>query len=70
MGLGSKIHEMPYIAGNSQDLLVPGMVFTLGPGIYLPGIGGVRIEDMALICDSGAGMLTRMKRDLNQLRPV
>jgi Xaa-Pro aminopeptidase len=51
-GVGLATHEMPRLGPNSTDKLTSGMVFTVEPGIYLPGWGGVRIEDVAVI-DNG-----------------
>jgi Xaa-Pro dipeptidase len=68
-GLGLEGHEPPYIvAGNSQRL-EPGMVFTVEPGIYLPGRGGVRIEDDVLITADAAESLTTFPRELTVLVP-
>jgi Xaa-Pro dipeptidase len=65
-GLGLDGHEaIPQIAGNVDDLLQPGMVFTIEPGIYLPGLGGVRIEDDMLITDSGAESMTVFPRGIS-----
>ena len=44
-GIGLQIHEGPGLRANSTDVLAEGMVFTIEPGIYLPGWGGVRLED-------------------------
>ena len=63
-GLGVDIHEPPYINGSNTQLLETGMVFTIEPGIYVPGIGGVRIEDNVLITDSGVDVLTTFPKDL------
>lgn len=61
-GLGLEAHEMPSIvAGNSQGLL-PGMTFTIEPGVYLPGIGGVRIEDDVVVTAQGAMRLSSLSR--------
>ncbi len=48
-GVGLAVHELPYLGANSRDILDDGAVFTVEPGIYLPGWGGVRIEDMVTL---------------------
>ncbi|WP_010274078.1 M24 family metallopeptidase [Paenibacillus senegalensis] len=63
-GLGMEIHEDPRLSMNSSTILQPGMVVTVEPGIYLPGVGGVRIEDDVLITDSGAERLTWSDKQL------
>ncbi len=66
-GLGLEVHEPPYIMeGNAQELQ-PGMTFTVEPGVYLPGKGGVRIEDNMLITSTGAETLTRFPQELIRL---
>ncbi len=57
-GVGLEIHESPSVSHRSSEVLEPGMVITVEPGIYLPGQFGVRIEDMLLITDKGAEVLT------------
>lgn len=61
-GVGLEVHESPALSNLSRDVLKPGMVFTVEPGIYLPGIGGVRIEDVILLENGGPCVLGRMGR--------
>ncbi|HBG45450.1 MAG TPA: hypothetical protein DDW94_00510 [Deltaproteobacteria bacterium] len=63
-GTGLEIHEGPSISPISEDVLHEGMVITVEPGIYIPGWGGVRIEDMVLVKKGGCEMLTNSIRDL------
>lgn len=58
-GVGLEVHEYPAISANSDARLEPGMVFTVEPGIYLPGKFGVRIEDMVLVTETGCKVLSR-----------
>jgi len=62
-GVGLAVHEKPTAGKNSEDILESGAVITVEPGIYLPGWGGVRIEDIVLITDSGAEVLTRASKE-------
>jgi Xaa-Pro aminopeptidase len=57
-GVGLEVHELPVISHRSGDILQPGMVFTVEPGIYLEDFGGVRIEDMVLVTESGREILS------------
>lgn len=66
-GLGREAHEEPYISQYDRTILEPGMTFTVEPGIYIPGMGGVRIEDDVLVTEDGCLSLTRQSRDLTQL---
>ena len=63
-GLGIEGHEEPYIRGDNPTPLVPGMTFTIEPGVYLSGRGGVRVEDDVLVTDDGAESLTSLPREL------
>ncbi len=63
-GLGLEIHEEPNIKQGEDFILKNGNVFTIEPGIYLPDLGGIRIEDDILIKDSGSKSLTNLPRDL------
>ncbi len=64
-GVGLEVHERPHVGKTSDDLLEEGMVFTVEPGIYLPGVGGVRVEDMVLVTRDGIELLTTLPRTLD-----
>ncbi|NLA25763.1 MAG: aminopeptidase P family protein [Firmicutes bacterium] len=63
-GLGLEVHEQPRLSPRGKGTLQPGMVVTIEPGIYIPGWGGVRIEDMVLITPGGSETLTQCPREL------
>jgi len=63
-GVGLAVHEFPTLGPSSSDSLADGMVFTIEPGIYLAGKGGVRIEDMVVLKNGKAKLLSKAKRDL------
>jgi Xaa-Pro aminopeptidase len=62
-GVGLAVHEFPRLGLSSSDSLTDGMVFTIEPGIYLAGQGGVRIEDMVVLEDGEARVLTKAKKN-------
>ncbi len=65
-GLGLLVHEAPRLAVNNQTVLKPGMVVTVEPGIYLPGWGGIRIEDDVLVTRTGHEVLTHVPKRLEE----
>jgi Xaa-Pro aminopeptidase/Xaa-Pro dipeptidase len=63
-GLGLEEHEDPSLDPGSSTVLEVGMVFTIEPGVYIPGWGGVRIEDDVVVEPSGCRLLTKADRSL------
>jgi Xaa-Pro aminopeptidase len=63
-GVGLDIHEAPAVAAGSTAILTPGVVVTVEPGIYLAGVGGVRIEDTVVVTDQGCRPLTEFTKDI------
>ena len=67
-GLGLDLHEAPYFNELTTDIVLePGMVMTVEPGIYLPGIGGVRIEDDVVITPDGCRVLTNFPKHPDEM---
>lgn len=62
-GLGGVVHSYPRLADGVKDILKAGMVVTVEPGIYIEGLGGVRIEDDVLVCEDCAQILTSFPKD-------
>jgi Xaa-Pro aminopeptidase len=67
-GVGLQVHEAPRISWLGDAVLAPGMVFTVEPGIYLPGVGGGRIEDMVLVTADGVRVLSSLPRTIEELQ--
>ena len=61
-GVGLEIHENPGVGPNSKNEITPGMVYTIEPGIYIDGWGGIRIEDMVLMTDNGNKLLSHAEK--------
>ena len=63
-GVGLRIHEAPTLRPESKDVLEPGNVVTVEPGIYMPGKGGIRIEDLVVVTEGDPEVLTHFSKDL------
>lgn len=63
-GLGIDVHEPPYITATSTSVLEEGNVFSIEPGIYLPGRFGIRLEDIVILKSDGPAILSRLPRDI------
>lgn len=68
-GVGLDVHEAPRLNKQSEAVLEAGMAVTVEPGIYLPGKGGVRIEDLVLVTPNGCEVLTQLPKELTVLCP-
>ena len=62
--MGIDIHEDPRLSFSCHDILRPGVVMTVEPGVYLPGVGGVRIENSCLVTETGCEPLTTAPKQL------
>jgi Xaa-Pro aminopeptidase len=69
-GIGLMVHEAPSLSPLSPDAVTVNMVFTIEPGVYVPGWGGVRIEDMVQVTDRGPKVLTSLPRELEGLKAI
>jgi Xaa-Pro dipeptidase len=63
-GVGLDIHEAPWVAATATTILEPGAVVTVEPGVYVAGVGGVRIEDTLVVTADGADPLTRFNKEV------
>ena len=63
-GVGLEVHELPVMRPTANGALAAGNVVTVEPGVYLPGLGGVRIEDLLVVTENGAEVLTPFTKDL------
>jgi Xaa-Pro aminopeptidase len=63
-GLGLEVHEAPWVMAGNEQTLAEGMVFSVEPGVYLPGQFGIRIEDIVAVTDTGVRTLTGFDRQL------
>jgi Xaa-Pro aminopeptidase len=61
--VGLEIHEIPRVADGQKEILQPGMVITIEPGVYFPGKWGIRIEDMVAVTPGGCEVLTPTSKD-------
>ena len=66
-GVGLQVHEAPRLSPESTDTLQPGHAVTIEPGIYLEGLGGVRIEDLAIVREAGVDLLTSFPKELAEV---
>ncbi|MFW2543689.1 M24 family metallopeptidase [Primorskyibacter sp. 2E107] len=63
-GLGLEVHEPPYLTSSSETILKEGMVFSIEPGIYIPGRFGIRLEDIVILGANGVERLSGLSRDV------
>jgi Xaa-Pro aminopeptidase len=66
-GVGIAVHEPPSVTVKAEGLLEENMIITIEPGIYIPHLGGVRLEDMVLVTESRGEVLTRLRKDLVEI---
>jgi Xaa-Pro aminopeptidase len=66
-GIGIAVHEAPSVTFRAEGLLEEGMIITVEPGIYVPGLGGVRLEDMVLVTSQGPEILTHLTKDIIEM---
>ena len=62
--IGIEVHEFGDVSSSNDEILKPGMTFSVEPGIYVPGVAGVRIEDLVLVTEDGHEVLNQITKDL------
>ena len=67
-GVGIEVHEAPRMNCESETILEPGMVITIEPGVYLPGQGGIRIEDLVAVTQGGCDVLSETSKELRVIQ--
>ena len=63
-GLGLEVHEAPVLRPESPDVLAPRNLVTVEPGLYVPGVGGCRIEDLVVVTETGCEILTSFTKEM------
>ena len=66
-GMGVEVHEPPYLTASSETILEEGMVFSIEPGIYLPGRFGLRLEEIVVLRREGPEILSALPRDVQTI---
>jgi len=64
---GLQVHELPSVSPRGRDSVPAGAVITIEPGVYIPGFGGVRIEDLAVVEDGGCKLLSQADKTLIEI---
>ena len=67
-GIGTEVHETLDVSSSNDTLIKPGMCFSIEPGIYVEGLGGIRIEDLIYVDDNGAQLMNHFPKDLESIR--
>lgn len=66
-GIGLDIHELPNVGSRYLDIMEPGHIVTIEPGIYIPGTAGIRIEDDVLVTKNGFEVLTNFSKEYQEI---
>lgn len=67
-GIGTEVHETLDVSSSNDTLIKPGMCFSIEPGIYIDGLGGIRIEDLVYVDENGAQLMNHFPKDLESIR--